>query len=129
MLKITKLLLILIILFISYSNNSIAKPPIFAQDINDAMLLSKDLDLDVLLVFTAEWCGTCRVMKNDINNDLMLVEDKIICYINYDNNPDLVKEFKVKTIPDYMIYKNSIETKRNVGYKSKESFSNWLNKN
>jgi hypothetical protein len=39
---------------------------------------------------------------------------------------DMVKEYKVRVIPDYMLYRESIEIKRKAGYKNKEKFQEWL---
>jgi molybdate-binding protein len=40
----------------------------------------------------------------------------------------MVKEYKVRQLPDYMIYKNNVETKRITGYDSKEKFKEWISK-
>jgi hypothetical protein len=38
----------------------------------------------------------------------------------------MVKEYRVRIIPDYILYRDSIEIKRKVGYKNKEKFQEWL---
>jgi thioredoxin-related protein len=108
---------------------TLAKPPVFTKTPEDAIILSKELDLDVLLVFTASWCQSCQIMKKDIHNDLNLIENTIVCYIDFDSNKDLAKEFKVRILPDSMIYRNNIEIKRKVGYKNKEEFKQWISGN
>ncbi len=65
-------------------------------------------------------------MKQDISKTPKVVDDKIVCYVDYDTNTDLVKEYKVKLIPDYFILKKRIEMKRKVGYTNLGNFIMWL---
>ena len=113
---------------LSHNSLTLAKPPVFTKTPEDAIILSKELDLDVLLVFTAGWCPSCQTMKSDIDKDMSIIEDIIVCYIDFDSNKELAKEFKVRILPDYMIYRNNIEIKRKIGYKNKEEFKQWLSK-
>lgn len=105
---------------------SYSKEPVFTTDLLDAIALADETKQDVLAVFTADWCKYCSVMKKDIQDDQKIVDDMIICYIDVDKNPDLKKEYKVKTIPDYMIIRKRVELKRKVGYTSKKQFIEWL---
>jgi hypothetical protein len=68
-------------------------------------------------------------MEKDIIETPSIVNDKIVCYINMDNNPELVKEYRVKTIPDYFILRNKIELTRKVGYSNKNDLVKWLKNN
>lgn len=116
------------ILLLLFSQLSIGKPPIFTDTPEDALILSKEIQVDTLLIFSADWCGACDKMKKDLNDDMSVLDDLIVCYIDFDKRPDLVKEFQVKLIPDYMIYSDNKEIKRKRGYKSKEEFKKWLGK-
>ena len=104
----------------------VSKPPIFLDSAEDAFILSEDLSLDLLLVFGAEWCVACDKLKNDIHKDLSMVENTVVCYVDIEKRPDFAKEFKVKRIPECIIYRNKKEIKRRVGYKNKIDFLNWL---
>jgi thioredoxin 1 len=50
----------------------------------------------------------------------------IICYIDFNQRQDLVKEFQVKTVPDTIVYRDNKEIKRKIGYKSKQEFEEWI---
>ena len=122
-----KILIFILSLLIS-SQAIFATPPVFTNSPEDAFILAQEIKLDVLLVFSAEWCPACVIMKNDIHKDLSLVENFIVCYIDFNNRPDMIKEYKVRRLPDYMIYKDNVEIKRITGYDSKEKFKEWISK-
>jgi thioredoxin 1 len=122
-----KVLIFILSLLIS-SQTLFATPPVFTNSPEDAFTLAQEIKLDILLVFGAKWCPACLVMKNDIHKDLSLVESLIVCYIDFNDRPDMVKEYKVRQLPDYMIYKNNVEVKRITGYDSKEKFKEWISK-
>lgn len=120
MLKILALILSLSLCSFTYAEG------IFLESPEDAFALSEETKLDVLLVFTADWCPNCIQMKKDIIENISVVDNYIVCYVDYDKRADMVKEYKVKRIPDYMIYKNKKEIKRKVGYNGINQFKNWL---
>jgi len=93
----------------------------------DAVALSEELNKDLLVIFTASWCDYCNQMKNDLESCQEL-QSMIVCYVNIDKYPELKKEYRVTTIPDYFILKKKIEIKRQKGYRDKKEFIKWLNK-
>ena len=104
-----------------------AEPPVYMSSLVDSVALSETSDKEILVVFTADWCKYCSIMKKDIAQTPSVVDNKIVCYVDYDENTDLVKEYRVKLIPDYFILKKRIETKRKVGYTNFGNFIRWLN--
>lgn len=66
-------------------------------------------------------------MQSDILSDQSIIADKIIVYIDKDKHPDLVQEYKVKSLPDYFILRNNIELARTIGYQNKTKFMEWIN--
>jgi thioredoxin 1 len=117
---------LLVLSMINNSQGLFAAPAIFVDSPADAFALAADTKKDLLIIFGANWCIYCNILKNDINTNLNMVEDKIVCFVDFDQNKDMVKEYRVRTIPDYMLYRDSIEIKRKVGYKNKEKFQEWL---
>lgn len=111
----------------SISSNT-SESPEFVYDMVDAIALSENNNKDILVIFTADWCKYCQVMKQDINDDPQIVSNLIVCYINIDEvqHKNTIKEFKVKTIPDYCIIRKKIEIKRSKGYTTKNKFIQWL---
>jgi thioredoxin-related protein len=120
------LIKLLFVLNTLYSSISYAENVVYSTDLLDSMALSESSDKDILVIFTAPWCKYCSIMKKDLQEDQGLLDNKIVCYIDFNNNPDLVKTYRVKTIPDYFILKNKVEIKRRVGYTDKSNFIKWL---
>jgi thioredoxin 1 len=122
----TVLTFLLILFIINNSQGLFAAPAIFVDSPEDAFALAEDTKKDLLIIFGADYCVYCNILKNDINTNLNIVEDKIVCFVDFDQNKDIVKEYRVRIIPDYMLYRNNIEIKRKTGYKNKEKFQEWL---
>lgn len=105
-----------------------ANEPIFVDSPEDAFALAQETKQEVLLIFTADWCHYCKVLKGHITDDPSMVSKLIVCFVDYDYRSDLVKEFNVKIIPDSFLYKDKIERKRKTGFKSKNDYIEWLKK-
>jgi thioredoxin 1 len=114
--------LILLIQPIALGNDA----PVYVDNLINALAESQSSGKDILVIFTADWCGVCKVMKNDLVNNPSVIKNKIVCYIDYDKNKDLIKEYRVNIIPDYLIIRNSIEIKRKIKYTNLEAFKIWI---
>lgn len=88
------LLLVLLLNNIAYSNDAI-----YVDNYNKAIVLSKELQHKIILIFGADWCIKCSELVDDIAKYNQDFENTIICYINIDKYPDLKKQFKIKKIP------------------------------
>lgn len=76
----------------------------------------------VLIIFSAPWCQSCQIAKNDMEVDKNLVEtlkNYEIIEADYDVDKDLVRGYNIKTIPTFVIYSDGKEIKRKVGYDGK----------
>lgn len=104
-----------------------AEPVRIVDNIEDAYFLSKDLNKDALIIFTADWCVNCVKMKKDIDNNIDILDNKIVCYVNINTNEYYKHEYKVKNIPDYFLLRDGIELNRKVGYKNITNFKKWIN--
>lgn len=81
---------------------------------------------NLLIIFTAEWCGFCRTLKKDIES----IDHKYeLCVLDIDDvsNKDILKHFDVKKVPTSVLIDaiNNKEIKRIEGYK-KETYKNWI---
>jgi len=103
-----------------------AEPPIFVNDMVDALALSENTNKQILVVFTADWCKQCQIMKKDIADNPDMVSDTIVCYLNIDFNQGLAKEYDIKFIPDYCILRKKIQIRRQSGYTTRAKFIKWF---
>lgn len=122
--KFFKLYLIFILstFFVVNISDLYAKPPIVVSTINDGLILSKDIKQKFIIIFKNENCIYCNKLVKDISDDPEMLSDTIICYIDIKENKDIVKEYKVSTIPDSRLYDNGNFIKRIIGYSGKKDY-------
>lgn len=99
------------------------------KTIDEALAAAKKDNKHVFLYFGATWCPPCKVMKQVFKDDEVKKKlDKMpYVMIDIDENKQLMKQYGVKSIPDYMILKPDGKVlKRAKGSMGKEKFSGWL---
>ena len=56
-------------------------------------------------------------------------EDLIICFVDYNSNKNLVKQYNVSLIPDSLLIDSDGKVlKRLKGFKDKKTYGDWLKK-
>ena len=83
-----------------------------AQEIKTHQILSLnelknflDANDNVLLAFTTEWCVPCKKMNPIINQIKEEKSNYEVLFIDADSNSELVKEYKIKGVPVFLIFK------------------------
>jgi thioredoxin 1 len=77
-----------------------------------------DSDKLVLLDFSAEWCGPCKVMQPELEA-LDQETDFVVAKVDIDQNDSLVGELKIKHVPTIVFFQAGKEVKRTTGLSSK----------
>ena len=83
--------------------------------------------MKTIYYFTAEWCQPCkrtRPIVEELNRDQIVAGFQII---DVDVNPELVKNFEIKSIPTFILFDNGIEIKREIGGKTREQLVDLIN--
>lgn len=100
----------------------------YVTDLDLALRLSKDTKQNVVLIFSASWCGFCKTLKNDLPI-IKGFDNKIICIIDADKEKKLARQLKAKSLPTSILLNNEgQELSRIVGYE-KGSYTKWLENN
>ena len=104
------------------SINCYANPPIFKTDYKEAVKVSTALEQDLILIFTASWCGPCKNLKKDLTKYSDLFKDTTICIIDIDKDPKLAGKYGVNKVPYSIFYSKGKEIKRVTGYSSMDKY-------
>ncbi len=73
-------------------------------------------DIPVLVDFSAEWCGPCKMMPPILKQVKKDLGDKVrIIKIDVDKNQAIAQKLQVRNVPTLAIYKNGQQKFRQAG--------------
>ncbi len=87
-------------------------------------------DKPVLVDFWAAWCGPCRMVAPLLDELAEELNDKVrIGKLNVDENQQVAFEYKVSSIPTFILFKGGKMADRMMGAMPKSAFQNFIERN
>jgi thioredoxin 1 len=84
----------------------------------------------VLVDFSAEWCGPCKMMGPVLEQLKEKMEDKVrILKIDVDRNRDLAYKFNIRSVPTLMLFQGGKSKWSGVGVMTSDYLENVINSN
>ena len=87
------------------------------DNFNEEVLESK---VPVLVDFWATWCGACQTMGPLVEEIAEERTDVKVCKLDVDQEPELARQYRVMSIPTFLVFKDGEVAKRDMGVMSKE---------
>ena len=85
--------------------------------------------IPVLLDCWAEWCGPCLMLDPTLNELAAEAQGRYrITKLNIDENPRTAEQFKIRSIPALLIFKDGVLVDRFIGAKAKHKIADRLRK-
>lgn len=84
----------------------------------------------VLVDFSAEWCGPCKMMKPVLEQLKISMGDKVrIIKIDIDRNRELAVKYNIRSVPSLMLFQDGSIKWSGVGVVSANHLANVINNN
>lgn len=74
----------------------------------------------ILIDFWATWCGPCKTMAPIVEKIAEERTDIKVCKIDVDQEPELARQYRVMSIPTFLVFKDGEVVKRDMGVMSKD---------
>lgn len=97
------------------------------QILNDTELQSFLLENGKKLVlFSADWCGPCKILKPNLEKVSEEVSDVIIVKADVSETEEHTKRFGIRNIPTCILLENNEEIGRFIGVKTPDQIKNFI---
>ena len=93
--------------------------------VTDATFRSEVLEADkpVLVDFWAEWCGPCRALGPVIDELAVEQAEQLkVVKVNVDDNPDVAREYAIRSIPTVLLIQDGQVCNSFVGVQPKGTY-------
>jgi thioredoxin 1 len=85
-------------------------------------------DVPVLVDFSAEWCGPCKMMKPVLEQLKNKMGEKVrILKIDVDHNLELAQKYNIRSVPTLMLFHEGVTKWSGVGVMTSEYLDNVIN--
>ena len=85
-------------------------------------------DKPVLVDFWAEWCGPCQMMLPVIEELAKEQTEIKVCKVNVDEQMELARQYRVMSIPTFLVFKNGEIIAQTLGTQPKEKLLELIRK-
>ena len=84
----------------------------------------------VLVDFWAEWCGPCKMVAPTLDQLATEMQGRVrIAKVNVDENQALAAQFRVQSIPTFILFKDGQVADRIMGAMPKAAFESFIQRN
>lgn len=87
---------------------------------------------NVIVKFSAEWCGPCKTMGNMIKNyNNEVVNDVSFAEIDVDEADfaDIITDYGIRNLPTFIFFKNGESKDKKVGILQNNEMTEWITNN
>ncbi|NJK48813.1 thioredoxin [Candidatus Gracilibacteria bacterium] len=106
----------------SVSNVSNVSDATFEQEVLESKI-------PVLVDFWAPWCGPCRMVAPVVDEIATQYEDKVkVVKLNVDDNSQIATQYKVRSIPNLILFKDGQQVDTVVGAVPKTTLARAIDK-
>jgi thioredoxin-related protein len=123
--KTIKNLLASLLILILFSANTFSDGFVL-NSLIEAQTISEATKKPILLIFGADSCRFCSLLKNDLDSTLKKdIDNFIVCYLDLKIDPALKEKYNVTLIPDSRIIQDDKTISIIKGYKTQD-YKQWL---
>ena len=97
------------------------------ETINDLNFKESVNEPDVLVQFSAAWCGPCKVLTRTLGEVSKTNPNLKICKVDIESAPKTAEEYQVRAVPTIVYFKNGIVSGRTVGAKPINKLQDFIN--
>lgn len=127
------LLIITTFIFFDKSQSVAAEKEILIQtnSYQDALLISKEQNKKIFILFKSEQCHWCENQKQVLKDSEVInsLSSYIVYHVDTNKEKEVSLKYNVKAVPVLLLINNEEKViKKNIGYLDKNKFIEWIQK-